>query len=430
MARNFRFLTLILSVVLGLSAIAFGQVTTGNVEGTVKDPKGAIVPGVTVTLTGINVGFNRTVQSDNNGTYRFSQVPAGTYNISTAEVSGFAKTNISNITVTIEKTTTADIALNPSGSVNTVEVSADPLGINVDTTDSKVQTNITSALIDQLPKGNNFTSILKVSPGTRQEPLSGGFQVDGASGSENSFIIDGQTLENFRTGTLNANNNIPTSLVQEVQVKTSGFEAEHGGASGGVISVATKSGTDQWRGEFGNNFETSKFQPAPRFIQSSYEEDLGTPEYSYAIRQPKDRFTNFFPTASLGGPIVKGRVWFYGNYSPQIFPLTRTSTFYEAVTEDSFASGTTNQAPPGTAAGVKLVVDPTFPRSTYSSKTTNQYAFGRIDANIFNNLRYSGTYLWNPIVTQGAIPYNIVSFGTPKIPTITGNPLMTLIIRL
>jgi hypothetical protein len=192
MKRNFRFLTSILSIVLCLSAIALGQRTTGDVEGTVKDPKGAVVPGVSVTLTGVSVGFNRTVQSDDNGGFRFPQVPAGSYKVTSAATSGFAETTINDVTVTVEKTTTIDLSLGVAGTVNAVEVSADPLGVNVDTTDSKVQTNITAALIDQLPKGGSLTSLLKISPGTRPEPLSGGFQVDGASGSENSFIVDGQ----------------------------------------------------------------------------------------------------------------------------------------------------------------------------------------------------------------------------------------------
>src|SRR5437868_6676050 len=136
MTKCFRFCLMTLSLAFCLSAIVFGQRTTGDIEGTVTDPKGAVVPGVNVTLTGISVGFNRTVQSSNDGVYRFQQVPAGTYKITTAAISGFAVTNLDNITVTLEKVTTADIALSISGGVNTVEVSADPLGVNVDPTES------------------------------------------------------------------------------------------------------------------------------------------------------------------------------------------------------------------------------------------------------------------------------------------------------
>src|SRR5262249_56967721 len=116
--------------------------------------------------------------------------------------------------------------------------------------------------IDLLPKGNNMTSLLKISPAARPEALSGagsmgqtsGTQVDGASGSENSFIIDGQEVSNFRTGALNTNNNLPFQFVQEIQIKTSGFEAEYGGATGGGINVMTKGGSKQLHGQRGIPF--------------------------------------------------------------------------------------------------------------------------------------------------------------------------------
>jgi outer membrane receptor for ferrienterochelin and colicin len=240
-----------MSVILCFATAAFGQRTTGDIEGKVTDTNGAVIPGVSITVTGINVGFSRSVQSDSQGEFRVQQVPIGAYNITTAATSGFAAATVSDVTVTIEKATKVNIKLGLTTTAESVVVTSDALGVNVDISDSKVQTNITQKLIDQLPNGTSFTSILRVSPATRQESMSGGFQIDGASGSENTFLIDGAPLENFRTGTLNGVNNIPTALVSEIQIKTGGFEAEHGGASGGVISVATKSGSDSFHGEFG-----------------------------------------------------------------------------------------------------------------------------------------------------------------------------------
>lgn len=414
MTKILRSSLLTLFVICCLSAITFGQRTTGDVEGTVTDPKGAVVPGVEVTLAGVTVGFNRTVQSDSNGVYRFQQVPAGTYKISTAAISGFAATILESVTVTLEKITTADITLGISGQVNTVEISTDPLGVNVDPTQSKVQTNITSQLIDQLPKGGSFTSLLKVSPGTRSEPLSGGFQVDGASGSENSFLIDGQALENFRTGTLNAANNIPTSLVSEIQVKTGGFEAEHGGASGGVVSVVTKSGSDTWHGEFGTVLESSRLQPGPRFALSRFVSSsssqaaiLANPDYVYAIKMPRDQYLNSYPTASLGGPIVKRHLWFYGNYSPQIFDTTRTSNFYNALSNSNFSTGKLVLTPRLDSAGKPLQP------LAYNQTQKFEYGFARLDASLFDKLRISGTYLWNPVITEGAIPFAAITTSNP-----------------
>ena len=425
MKKSLRILIMTMSFVLCLSAIAFGQRTTGDLEGTVKDPQGAVVPGVSITVTGVTVGFSRTVQSDDQGVYRVQQIPAGIYKVISAANKGFAEVTLDTVTVNLEQTTTADINLGVSAAVNTVNVSSDPLGVSVDTTDSKIQTNITSQLIDQLPKGQNFTSLLKVSPGTRSEPLSGGFQVDGASGSENSFVIDGQQLENFRTGTLNTNNNIPTSLVQEIQVKTSGFEAEHGGASGGVITVQTKGGTNDWRGEFGTQIETSKFQPGNRFAPQVFQNSGTEPQYVFGIRSPRDHFTNTYPTATLGGPVIKNRIWFLGSYSPQFFPLTRTTNFYNPSGLDPSAFTGVSGTQGGLSAGVRLTPSP-FGPNTYQTKQTNEYAFGRVDASIFNNLRLTSTYLWNPTIFKGNIPYGTVSVGgVPTPTTVSGRTFAT-----
>ena len=415
MQRTLKFTLMTLLFITSFSMLTLAQRTTGDIEGTVKDSTGAVVPGVKVTISGINVGFKRTVQTDDQGVYRIQQIPAGQYKVETDPINGFAATS-NNAQVTIEKITTADVTVGAALQDVQVQISSDPLGVNVDTTDSKVQTNITSQLIDQLPKGTSFASLLKVSPGTRPEPLSGGFQVDGASGSENTFIIDGQPTENFKSGNLQQQNNLPTSLVQEIQIKTSGFEAEHGGASGGVITVATKGGTDQWRGEFGTQFELGKLQ-ARGNVGTTNNIGLITPangqivQSLYSIVGPRQGSLGFFPTASFGGPIIKKRVWFYGNYSPQIFNSDVTTNFYQPLTAASVTGSGTSI--PGFTNGVRLT--PSGDNAIrYTNKTKYEYAFGRIDAQILNNLRYSGTFLWNPIVVQGNYPYASVYFGSPN----------------
>ena len=217
MRRSFRYTIMTAFAVLCFAMSAFGQRTTGDIQGTVTDANGAVVPSVSVTVTGVSVGFNRTVQSDSQGAYRVQQVPAGTYKITTAAISGFASSTVEDIEVTIENVTVTNLKLGVT-SVNTVDVSDETIGI-IQPGESKVQTNITAKLIDQLPKGTSFSSLLRISPATRPEPLAAGFQVDGASGSENTFIVDGLPVENFRTGVLNGVNNIPTALVAEACIK-------------------------------------------------------------------------------------------------------------------------------------------------------------------------------------------------------------------
>lgn len=420
MRRSLSSILMTLSFVLCVSATAWAQRTTGNLEGTVTDPNGAVVAGVSVTVTGVTVGFNRVVQSDTQGIFRVPQIPAGVYKISTAALSGFAATTVEGVTVTIENVTVANLKLGVASASESVVVTSDQLGVNIDVSDSKVQTNITAKLIEQLPKGMSFSSVLRAAPAARQEALSGGFQVDGASGSENTFIVDGLSVENFRTGTLNGVNNVPTSLVSEIQIKTGGFEAEHGGASGGVVSVQTKSGSDTFHGEVSAAFDASALQPRPRAAMSRFVSSNATaaaiaanPDYTYLLRPERDKFLNMYPTVTLSGPLIKSRLWFLGTYSPQISRLTRVSNFINAISNANFSTGTfvpTQRVTNGV---------PQAPL-TYQRQIKSEYAFGRVDAAILNNLRGSVTYLWNPEATSGGIPFGNITTSNPVNTTYNG----------
>ena len=416
-----RYFALAMPLVLCFATAVFGQRTTGDLEGKITDPNGSVVPNVSVTLTGVTVGFHRTVQSDDEGEFRIKQIPTGTYRITTVAMSGFAESTTDNVAVTVEKVTVVNIKLGVTASTNVVDISTSDAAGLIDPSDSKVQTNITPRMIEQLPKGTNFNSLLRISPGTRSEPLSGGFQVDGASGSENSFLIDGLSVENFRTGVLNGVNNIPTELVSEIQIKTGGFEAEHGGASGAVVSVITKSGSDTFHGSFGSSFELDALQPAPRFTTSRFVSSSSSaaaiaanPDYLYAIAQAKDDFSNYFPSGTLGGPIVKRHVWFLTSYAPQIYTTTRTSNFINAISNSNFSTGRFVSTPRLDAAGQPLAP------ITYRSRVKNEYAFARIDAAFFSKFRGGATFLWNPEITDGVIPFTNITTSNPVNTTLGG----------
>ena len=417
MKKNFLFIKLVLTVVLCLSAAAFGQETTGNIEGIVKDTAGAVVPNVTLTITsakniasgttttGIGSGFRRTITTNDDGFFRVLQVPPGTYDIVSTATSGFGEARYENITVVIGQTTQLEVMVNPGTNVTTVDVSVSDAP-PVDTTNSAIQTTINAQKIELLPKGTGFTSILKTIPGTRPESRSGGFSVDGASGGENVFVIDGQEVTNYRTGTLNDTYNLPTQLVQEIQVKSSGFEAAFGGATGGVISVVTRGGSNEFHGEFGLQFETPKFNGnarplLTRFTRGTVSAGTFTQTAEY-FNPDKAQGVNFFPTANLSGPIIKNRLWFYSSYTPQIFN-TEVDTQYFTDQPASTRTFITTEK--------------------YTRKRTYEYAFSRLDASPFDNLRLTGTFLWNPLVDEGSIPGSTFSnvssaaFGFGNVPT-------------
>lgn len=201
------FRVLFLSLVFCLSATVFGQETTGSIEGYVKDSAGAVVPNVNLTITsasgtasgttttGIGAGFRRSITTNEEGFFRILQVPPGTYDVVTAASGGFGEARYENVTVAIGQTTQLPITVNPGSNVTTVDVAVSDAP-PVDTTNSAIQTSINAQKIELLPKGTGFTSLLKTIPGTRPESRAGGFSVDGASGGENVFVIDGQEVTN------------------------------------------------------------------------------------------------------------------------------------------------------------------------------------------------------------------------------------------
>jgi len=404
---------LVMLGIVGLGTTLFAQETTGGIEGTVQDAAGSVVPNVTVTITnaktavsgttttGVGSGFRRTITSNGEGFFRAIQIPPGSYDVVTESAAGFGAARYENVVVAIGQTTQLTITVAPGGNVTTIDVAASELP-PVDTTNNAIQTTINAQKIELLPKGTGFTGLLRSVPGTRPESRTGGFSIDGASGGENVFVIDGQEVTNYRTGTLNETYNIPTQLVQEVQVKSSGFEASYGGATGGVVSVATRGGSDDLHGEFGIQFETPKLNGDPRRLLAGPAASAGPFTRAVEYFTPaKDQGVNYFPTANLSGPIIKNRLWYFGSYSPQVFNTEVDTQYFTnagAATRTFIAS------------------------ERYSRMTKYEYAFGRLDANPFNNLRLTGTYLWNPVIQEGSIPgtsfSNVTSnsFGFTNVP--------------
>ena len=151
MKRNLGFFALALSVVLCFGVSAFGQQVTGEIQGTVRDPNGAVVPNVTVNIQGVNIGFKRTVQADADGVYHAREVPPGNYKVTMEATSGFAAQTKDNILVTIGNATTVDFAASTAAVGAVVTVAGEAAVI--DPTETKAQSNITARQIDTLPKG-------------------------------------------------------------------------------------------------------------------------------------------------------------------------------------------------------------------------------------------------------------------------------------
>lgn len=378
---------------LATCSFALGQETTGSIEGNVKDTAGALVPNVTVTITnasassagarttGTGSAFKRTITTNEEGFFRILQVPPGMYDVVTTASGGFGEARYENVSVSIGQSAQLSLTVKPGSSVTTVDILASDVA-PVDTTNSAIQTTISSQKIELIPRSTGFTGLLKTIPGTRPESRTGGFSVDGSSGGENVFVIDGQEVTNYRTGTLNETYNVPTQLVQEIQVKSSGFDAIYGGATGGVVSVVTRGGSNEFHGEVGMEWEVPKFNGAARKLLNRFTSADNLVQSTTYFQPNKPSGVNTFPTANVGGPVFKDRLWFFGSYTPQIFETVVDTPYY------------TNTLGTQTLTTVER----------YHRTRKYEYAFGRLDANPFKDLRLSGSFLWNPVSDHGSLP--------------------------
>lgn len=391
------FITLCLALTLG--GIAMGQETTGNIRGTVKDPNGAVVPNASVTATNDQRTFTAT--TDDQGTYEFTKLPPGLY-VVVATASGFGEIKREAVPVELGKTLQVNMDLAVAGSVASVNVVAneEPL---VDVTSTKTATNVTQQRIDILPKTLRFDSVITQAPGARAEPKSAGFQIDGASGSENTFIVDGLEITRIDTGTLGSTKNIPFDFVKEVQIKSAGYEAEYGGATGGVINVATRSGGNEFHGEVRLDTQLSALnandRPSRRFNRVQAALGKKVAEY-FGNPDGKDRFRGLAPAFNLGGPILKNKLWFYSSYAPQYERTIRNVRLVNPGTFTPFVPTSTQQT----------VIRPI----TYTSKY--DYLMTRLDYTPFSKLTFNVTGINSPLKTAG--PVSLIAYETTALTTI------------
>jgi hypothetical protein len=311
---------LALALAVAISPAAFAQETTGAIEGVVRDSGGAVLPGATVEATGPSGTV--VAVSNERGEYRFPRLPSGRYTVK-ATMSSF-KPGETTVDLTVGTTARAEFTLQIAGVTETVQVTAE--SPRVDLTTAATATNISRERIEYVPRGRDFTDVVSQAAGATNESQLGGISVDGSSGSENRFIIDGIDTTDPQVGT----SAVPlrADFMEEVQVKSAGYAAEFGGSTGGVINAITKSGTNNYRGMILSDFQQRSWGGDQRpILVDSLESD--TFEY---ITPPKDDELRIDPGFSLGGPILRDRLWFFGSYQPGIRSTERTVNFQDGTT--------------------------------------------------------------------------------------------------
>jgi outer membrane receptor protein involved in Fe transport len=296
------------AMVLLLScASALAQQTTGAVTGRVLDQQGAAVPGVTVTAKSATTGFTRTEISDAEGVYRLNALPVGNYDV-TAELQGFSTIAQKDIVVNVGQTVALDFAMKVASLAETVNVTgATPL---IQTTNSSVGGVVDIKRIESIPlNGRQFANLAATIPGvglafhtdptksTQYSP-----QINGGNGRNVNYQIDGGDNNDDTVGGLLQL--FPLEAVQEFNFQTQRFKAEYGRSNGGVLSVVTKSGTNQTSGSVFEFFRDKSMNALTETERLSEIEGTGT-----AVKG--DYRKNQFG-GSFGGPIAKDKVHFFG----------------------------------------------------------------------------------------------------------------------
>jgi outer membrane receptor protein involved in Fe transport len=310
-AARFRFASAILMTALCLTAPATraaAQSATGDIQGTVVDQSGAVLPGVTVTIVNTATRATREVVTDTDGLFVAAGLPVGPYE-ATAALQGFAARRQENIRLSVGQTINLRLELGVAAVAETITVSGtSPV---VETTRSQVSTVVSSVAVENLPvNGRNFIDFVLLTPGVTRDVRTGDISFAGQRGTLNSLVVDGADNNNTffgqtlgRTGSGRAPYQFSQDAVQEFQVNTNAYSAEYGRAGGAVINVVTKSGTNGFDGSV-FEFYRDKSLNANSYLN----EQLGRPKSPYHYNQ----FGGV-----VGGPIVRDRHFFFGNYDGQ-----------------------------------------------------------------------------------------------------------------
>ena len=315
-------------VILPMPVVAQQQV--GGLRVLVTDRTGSVIPGAEVEFASrvlIRPVFG---VSDDQGLVIKNNLPPGTYAV-TVRFPGFRTSVNEDVAVQAGRIFSVETALEVGRIDSTIIVEAGQAAI--DTFKSESASIYTGQRITDAPGGRDFSDYARFTPSVNVEAQAGnvtyrgtsvrGISVDGSSGAENVFYIDGVDTTSMYNG-LN-NQNLRVETVQEFQLKTAGYEAEFGGAMGGVLSIRTKSGSNDIHGSvlwYGSG-STLTGAPSKR-LRLDPSQDVDVAEYVFDAED--DETINEYGF-TLGGPIWRDRIWFFGALLPQVRNRTRSVTF-------------------------------------------------------------------------------------------------------
>jgi len=315
MKKRFLYFTFI---ILFLTAgTVFAQITQeGKITGKVIDDQGVPIPGVNVEATSPKLVGKATSVTDSNGTFRLMALPSGTYEI-VFSIPGFKTLIREGIYLELSQTLTLNITLEQAAVAESITVVGQSPLIDIKST-TKGQV-MTKEIYLSLPRGRSFDSLISTIPGVQSEGITGGISVDGASGAENIFFVDGADMTDFHLGV--KGQNIVLELLDEVKVTASGYNAEYGGSMGGVVNVISRSGGNDFHGDIMGFYENNSTWMRGSARDYLRQDPLNDYLYEYVNNddlyfnggKERDDYDWFEGVFSLGGYIIRDSLWFFSS---------------------------------------------------------------------------------------------------------------------
>jgi Carboxypeptidase regulatory-like domain len=313
----------VLLAFLAFTSAALGQLNTADILGTVTDSTAAVVRNADVTLTNLGTNEKRRALSNSSGNYSFTLLPVGHYSIA-VKATGFATSITKDLSVEAGDHARNDVQLHLGPESTVVEVTASiPL---LQAESATVSSTVTAKAVQDLPlNGRNFVQLVQLVPGANEGPGTGlssggrpddrrtnpaGLSVNGQDDTLNNWVVDGVDDNERIIGTIGVKPNVEG--IQEITVQTNSYAAEAGRTAGGVINIVTRSGTNQFHGSIYEYFRNDIIDARNFFQTTGPKPELRQNQYG----------------GSIGGPVIKNKMFFYFDYEGfrQIASVTYTGT--------------------------------------------------------------------------------------------------------
>jgi hypothetical protein len=310
-------------VVISLGSPAYAQLTRGTISGTVKDKTGALLPGVTVTITNNATGVARAVQTNESGFYRAPALEPGTYTVRT-ELQGFKVLENREVPVQPAGEATVDFTLELGGLTETVDVTAESTAVTLNRTNGSVGQTFTARQAAELPlPARNPVNLALLAPNVSSSVGQTQISANGQRSRNNNFMIDG-TDNNDVSVTL-PTVPVPPDSIGEFQVQTNPYNAEFGRNSGAQVNIITKAGTNRFGGSFFEFYSDSDLN-----ARDNQEKQSGADEPT--------PFRQHQWGGGVGGPIVRNRAFFYGLFQDTDLDRDILGNTFRTITPAGFAA--------------------------------------------------------------------------------------------